>query len=46
MVNPGSFDNNVRTLKSDKLIGKLDWNISDNQTTVKHSYVKGAIFSK
>jgi hypothetical protein len=24
---PGSFDNNVRTLKSDKLIGKLDWNI-------------------
>jgi hypothetical protein len=32
---PGSFDNNVRTLKSDKLIGKIDWNISDNHTISK-----------
>jgi hypothetical protein len=43
---PGSFDNNVRTLKSDKLIGKLDWNISDNhKLSVKHSYVKAEQFS-
>lgn len=38
---PGSFENNVRTLVSDKLIGKLDWNINDNhKLSVKHSYVK------
>jgi hypothetical protein len=43
---PGSFDNNVRTLKSDKLIGKIDWNISDNhKLSVKHSYVKAEQFS-
>jgi hypothetical protein len=42
---PGSFDNNVRTLKSDKLIGKIDWNISDNhKLSVKHSYVKRSNF--
>jgi hypothetical protein len=27
---PGAFDKNVRTLVSDKLIGKIDWNINDN----------------
>ncbi|NGY36502.1 TonB-dependent receptor [Flavobacterium sp. XN-5] len=43
---PGSFENNVRTLVSDKLIGKLDWNISDNhKLSLKHSYVKAENFS-
>jgi hypothetical protein len=43
---PGSFNSNVRTLKSDKLIGKLDWNISDNhKLSLKHSYVKAEQFS-
>ena len=36
----GVFDNNVRTLVSDKLIAKLDWNINDNhKLSLKHSYV-------
>lgn len=44
--NPGSFENNVRTLKSDKLIGKIDWNINDNhKLSLKHSYVKAENFS-
>ncbi|MFV8269210.1 TonB-dependent receptor [Flavobacterium sp. GT2N3] len=43
---PGSFDNNVRTLVSDKLIGKIDWNINDNhKLSLKHSYVKAENFS-
>ncbi len=43
---PGTFDNNVRTLKSDKLIGKFDWNINDNhKLSLKHSYVKADQFS-
>lgn len=43
---PGSFENNVRTLVSDKIIGKLDWNISDNhKLSLKHSYVKAEQFS-
>jgi hypothetical protein len=43
---PGSFENNVRTLVSDKLIGKLDWNINDNhKLSLKHSYVKAENFS-
>jgi hypothetical protein len=34
------LDNNVRTLVSDKLIAKLDWNINDNhKLSLKHSYV-------
>ena len=44
--NPGSFENNVRTLVSDKLIGKIDWNINDNhKLSFKHSYVKAENFS-
>lgn len=44
--NPGSFENNVRTLVSDKLIGKIDWNINDNhKLSLKHSYVEAANFS-
>lgn len=42
----GSFDNNIRTLVSDKLIGKIDWNINDNhKLSLKHSYVKAENFS-
>lgn len=37
----GGFDNNTRTLESDKLTVKLDWNINDNhQLSVKHNFVK------
>ena len=43
---PGSFENNVRTLVSDKIIGKLDWNINDNhKLSLKHSYVTAEEFS-
>ena len=43
---PGAFDKNVRTLVSDKLIGKIDWNINDNhKLSFKHSYVKAEQFS-
>lgn len=28
--NPGTFDNNTRTLESDKINLRLDWNINDN----------------
>ena len=43
---PGSFENNVRTLVSDKIIGKIDWNINDNhKLSFKHSYVKAEQFS-
>jgi hypothetical protein len=38
---PGNFANTVRTLVSDKVIGKIDWNINDNhKLSFKHSYVK------
>ena len=38
--NPGIFDNNTRTLESDKLTAKLDWNIGDNhKLSLRHSYV-------
>jgi len=44
--NPGSFNDNTRTLVSDKLIAKIDWNINDNhKLSVKHSYVKAENFS-
>ena len=37
----GNFDNAVRTLVSDKVTAKLDWNISDkHKLSLKHSYVK------
>ncbi len=40
--NPGIFDNNTRTLVSDKLTAKVDWNINDSNTlSLRHSYVKG-----
>jgi hypothetical protein len=44
--NPGSFDNNVRTLVSDKIIAKLDWNINDNhKLSLRHSFVNAENFS-
>lgn len=43
---PGNFNNNVRTLVSDKVIGKIDWNINDDhKLSFKHSYVKAEQFS-
>ncbi len=40
--NPGIFDNNTRTLESDKLTAKIDWNISENhRLSLRHSYVSG-----
>ena len=39
--NPGAFENTTSSLVSDKLIGKIDWNInSNNKLSLKHSYVK------
>ena len=39
--NPGGFSNNVQTLSSDKLIAKLDWNISEkHKLALRHSFVK------
>ncbi|WP_340077110.1 carboxypeptidase regulatory-like domain-containing protein [Leptobacterium sp. I13] len=38
---PGGFDNNTRTLESDKFTAKLDWNINENhKLSLRHSYVK------
>ncbi len=38
---PGAFLNTASSLVSDKLIGKIDWNInSNNKLSLKHSYVK------
>ncbi len=37
---PGSFSNNSRTLESNTLVAKLDWNISENHNlSLRHSYV-------
>lgn len=39
--NPGVYNNNTSSLKSDKLIAKVDWNINDaNKLAVRHSIVK------
>ncbi|PCE62837.1 TonB-dependent receptor [Sediminicola luteus] len=39
--NPGIYDNNTRTLLSDKLTAKIDWNINDNhKLSFRHGYVK------
>ncbi len=38
----GGFDSNTRTLLSDKLTAKLDWNVDANNTlSLRHSYVRG-----
>ncbi len=37
----GGYANNTSSLKSDKLIAKVDWNINNNnRLSLKHSYVK------
>ena len=44
--NPGGFSNNLQTLISDKLIAKIDWNISDkHKVALRHSYVKASNIS-
>lgn len=38
----GIFNNNTRTLLSDKLTAKIDWNIdNNNRLSIRHGYVKG-----
>ncbi len=38
--NPGTFANNTRTLESNTLVAKLDWNINENHNlSLRHSYV-------
>ena len=38
--NPGIFNNNTRTLESNTLIAKVDWNINENHNlSLRHSYV-------
>ncbi|MEA1787245.1 TonB-dependent receptor [Arenibacter sp. GZD96] len=44
---PGSFNNNINSLESDKLIAKIDWNINDNNNlALRHSYVKATNLSR
>ncbi len=39
--NPGGFANNTRTLESDKITAKIDWNIDANhKLSLRHGYVK------
>lgn len=43
--NPGGFQNNTRTLESDKLTFRLDWNINDNhKLSFRNNYVKADFF--
>jgi len=38
--NPGPFANNTRTLETNTLVAKLDWNINENHNlSLRHSYV-------
>ncbi len=40
--NPGIFDSNTRTLESDKLTAKIDWNINQNhRLSLRHGFVQG-----
>ena len=40
--NPGIFDNNTRTLESNKVTAKIDWNINENnKLSLRHGYVYG-----
>lgn len=39
--NVGSFDNNTAFLDSDKILGKIDWNLNQNHNvSLRHSYVR------
>ncbi|UII77921.1 TonB-dependent receptor [Flagellimonas sp. HMM57] len=43
--NPGTFENSIESLTSDKLIAKIDWNINEsNKLSFRHSYVKAVQF--
>ncbi len=43
--NPGTFDNNTRTLESNKILFKLDWNINDNhKLSFRNNLVKADQF--
>lgn len=38
---PGTYTNNTASLNSDKILAKIDWNLSQNhKLSVRHSYVK------
>ncbi len=38
---PGGFENNTAYLDSEKILGKIDWNISEShKLTLRHSYVR------
>ena len=40
--NPGIFNNNTRTLQSNKITAKVDWNINENnKLSLRHGYVEG-----
>ncbi|ARN78265.1 TonB-dependent receptor [Nonlabens spongiae] len=40
--NPGSFENTVRSLDTDRFTVRLDYNLNDkNSFTLKHNYVRG-----
>lgn len=40
--NPGIFDANTRTLESNKITAKIDWNIDENnKLSLRHGYVQG-----
>jgi hypothetical protein len=44
--NPGGYSNNLQSLISDKLIVKLDWNISEkHKLALRHSYVNAVNLS-
>jgi len=43
--NPGTFDNNTRTLESNKILFKLDWNINENhKLSLRNNLVKADFF--
>ena len=43
--NPGTFDNNTRTLESNKFLMKLDWNINENHKfSVRNNLVQADFF--
>jgi outer membrane receptor for ferrienterochelin and colicin len=44
---PGSFLDNPREVKSNKLFARLDWNLSDkHKLTLRHSYTQGEFFNR
>ena len=44
--NPGAYENTIASLKGEKFLVKLDWNISKkHKLTVRHQYTKGVSIS-